>query len=542
MKKNLQSRILGSIILFFLPFMYGSQLFAQNIAINTTGNVPNASAILDIDASPGNNLGILIPRIPLTATNSNLPIGASITTSLLVYNTATAGAAPNNVLPGFYYWNGTKWIALSGGTGGNDWGLLGNSGTIDGTNFIGTTDTSALNFKVNNAKAGRIDRLGPTFLGYLAGNVNTDIKNTGIGAEALRFNTTGANNTAVGNVALRSNTLGSDNTAVGNGALRNNTTGSFNSVLGRTALFNNTTGYENTSLGASAMQQNTTGYKNTAIGRTALQQTTTGFENTATGAYTLFTNQTGNENTANGTGALFNNTTGSYNSGFGRSALFYSGTGSYNVGMGYSAGQGDTLFTFNQCTFVGAQSTATGNRTNVTMLGYGITNGQVTGNNQVLLGNTAITQIRAQVTGITAYSDERFKTNISDNVEGLNFILKLKPVIYNVLPNELHKIWGTSTALTDKIDHNDAEKKRYIGFVAQDVEKAANESGFNFPGIDIPNNDKEVYSLRYVDFIMPIVKAIQELKVENDNLKSANMNLKAEINQIKEAINLKVNN
>lgn len=73
-----------------------------------------------------------------------------------------------------------------------------------------------------------------------------------------------------------------------------------------------------------------------------------------------------------------------------------------------------------------------------------------------------------------------------------------------------------------------------IGFLAQDVEKAAKESGFNFPGIDVPRNDKEVYSLRYVDFIMPMVKAIQELnlkmaefeylKMENDQIKNRMLN------------------
>jgi hypothetical protein len=32
-----------------------------------------------------------------------------------VYNTATAGTAPNNVVPGYYYWNGSAWIQISGG-------------------------------------------------------------------------------------------------------------------------------------------------------------------------------------------------------------------------------------------------------------------------------------------------------------------------------------------------------------------------------------------------------------------------------------------
>jgi hypothetical protein len=181
------------------------------------------------------------------------------------------------------------------------------------------------------------------------------------------------------------------------------------------------------------------------------------------------------------------------------------------------------------------------------MLGYGIANAQCTGNNQLLLGNTAITQIRSQVTGITAYSDKRFKTNVADNVAGLDFIMKLKPVTYNEDPTQLHKIWGTPDSLVRKIDHSEIQKQRFIGFLAQDVEVAAKECGFDFPGIDVPKNENEVYSLRYGDFIMPVVKAVQEqqleigaLKSENEELKKNNQlqqndinNLKAEIEKIK---------
>ncbi len=76
---------------------------AQNVGINATGAAPNASAILDVSAT---DKGFLIPRVALTQTTSNAPIGASITTSLLVYNTATV----NDVAPGFYYWNSLIWI------------------------------------------------------------------------------------------------------------------------------------------------------------------------------------------------------------------------------------------------------------------------------------------------------------------------------------------------------------------------------------------------------------------------------------------------
>ncbi len=88
--------------------------YAQNVGINTTGAVPDASALLDVDAAPSNDKGLLIPRVALLATNNPLPINAPAV-SLLVYNTDTAGISPNNVIPGFYYWDGTKWVAISSG-------------------------------------------------------------------------------------------------------------------------------------------------------------------------------------------------------------------------------------------------------------------------------------------------------------------------------------------------------------------------------------------------------------------------------------------
>ena len=85
--------------------------YSQNIGINATGTAPNASAMLDVSST---NKGVLIPRVALTSTSSNSPIGASITTSLLVYNTATV----SDVTTGFYYWDGSKWVSLHFGNSG----------------------------------------------------------------------------------------------------------------------------------------------------------------------------------------------------------------------------------------------------------------------------------------------------------------------------------------------------------------------------------------------------------------------------------------
>lgn len=83
------------------------QLKAQNIGINSTGATPNNSAMLDIDAAPGNNKGLLIPRVALTDTADVTTI-TTPATSLQVYNTNVAMAGGNGV--GYYSYNGTKWI------------------------------------------------------------------------------------------------------------------------------------------------------------------------------------------------------------------------------------------------------------------------------------------------------------------------------------------------------------------------------------------------------------------------------------------------
>jgi hypothetical protein len=102
-------------IYIFIFFVCTFNTYAQT-GIGTT--TPNASAKLEVSSS---TQGFLPPRIALTATNDNTTIknaaGTSITpaTGLLIYNTATTGTAPNNVVPGYYYYNGTVWVQISNG-------------------------------------------------------------------------------------------------------------------------------------------------------------------------------------------------------------------------------------------------------------------------------------------------------------------------------------------------------------------------------------------------------------------------------------------
>ena len=97
-------------LLIILLFIYSGS-YAQT-GIGTT--TPNASAKLEVAST---TQGFLPPRVALTATNVFSPIvgTSSAATGLLVYNTASAGTAPNNVVPGYYYWNGTVWVQISNG-------------------------------------------------------------------------------------------------------------------------------------------------------------------------------------------------------------------------------------------------------------------------------------------------------------------------------------------------------------------------------------------------------------------------------------------
>ncbi len=87
--------------------------FGQNVAINTTGNNPDISAMLDIVSS---DKGLLIPRVSLTSVTDNTTI-ASPATSLLVYNTNQNLTGDNADGSGYYYNAGTTtaplWTKLS---------------------------------------------------------------------------------------------------------------------------------------------------------------------------------------------------------------------------------------------------------------------------------------------------------------------------------------------------------------------------------------------------------------------------------------------
>jgi hypothetical protein len=143
------------------------------------------------------------------------------------------------------------------------------------------------------------------------------------------------------------------------------------------------------------------------------------------------------------------------------------------------------------------------------------------------LGNSFTTSIGG-IVGFTNLSDGRYKKNIQEDVKGLAFIMKLRPVTYQL------DIVGINRKLNINEDKQNGQayqemaktgKAIFSGFVAQEVEHAAKSAGYDFSGIDKPKNDNDMYGLRYAEFVVPLVKAMQEqqqmieyLKKQNDDM------------------------
>ncbi len=389
-----------------------------------------------------------------------------------------------------------------------------------------------------NALSGGSDN---TFVGEKAGNLTTTgSDNVFLGNDAGRFNTTGSGNvflggdagenstTATGNIAIGRATLfqtttetglvaigdsalfnnkegiifddpidpiiggGNRNIAIGTKALYANTVGAFNTAVGWMAMEANTTGYSNTAVGDIALRNNTEGIDNTGIGYAALNANTTGNFNNALGAYSLSNNQTGSGNTSVGDDAMRLNTSGRVNTAVGLEALRGNTTGEENVALGFSAFSTGSTYS------------------NSTGLGH---NAEPGASNTIRLGNDAVTTIGGNV-DFTVTSDARFKTEVREDVPGMAFIESLRPVTYHLDWQAMDDWRAEHLGERDSSDYaekRDIEKIKFTGFLAQEVEAAADDMNYDFSGVDAPDTDQQAYGLRYATFVVPLVKATQEL-------------------------------
>ena len=516
----------------------------------------NRNAFLGINAGKSNTIGTLNAALGSAALSNNT--GGS--------NNVAIGDST------LYAFDGN--ITLGGNTAVGTHALYSSTSSINNTaiggyalyrNVDGGYNTSiGINSLSNN-----ISGDSNTAIGTRALQFNTASQNTATGASALRFNSLGANNTANGFESLYSNTSGINNSSFGISSMHENSTGSYNTAVGSYVLHNQTVGRDNVAIGISAMGNSLAASENVAIGNYALfnqyfsnggfsfisANTAIGFNalannaptdiysgvyNTAIGHQALYSNSTGTNNTAIGKNALFNSI-GSFNTGIGVSALNSNLNGGSNVAVGVNASQANTSGTGNTAlgltamyaNTTGNYNTAIGRGALVNLIGGSnniaigegsgtaisspnVTNTISIGNNDILnaasnqafIGNLSMGFIGGRV-GWSTYSDARIKNNIVEDVKGLEFIMKLKPVTYFISNSAITNITGNKETL-DFPGKNDNEKIRYSGFLAQDVEKAAIDAQYNFSGVSKPSNPNQLYTMTYEQFVVPLVKAVQE--------------------------------
>ena len=162
-------------VLFIVATLFIGLSMTAQVGVGTT----TPAGALDINST---TQGLIPPRVALTALNVAAPVvnpqGGGLVTGTLVWNTATAGVIPNNVVPGMYYWDGTRWISLAGSPGGLDWSLSGNTGTNPATNYVGTTDNVPLILRANSIERIRMGT-AETVINEDAQNYDFRVEGTG---------------------------------------------------------------------------------------------------------------------------------------------------------------------------------------------------------------------------------------------------------------------------------------------------------------------------------------------------------------------------
>ena len=296
----------------------------------------------------------------------------------------------------------------------------------------------------------------------------------------------------------------------GAGANFNGTTPERNTLFGKDAGNDITDGHNNVCIGSFAGEKITTGANNIAIGSDALSTMSTQSDCVAIGKNALKVAQNGAQrNICIGYEAGMQITTGDNNIGIGNTPLGNLISGSDNIGIGNNAYFGNTY---------------NGN----IMLASGTLS--VTQSYQMMFGSNAIGRVYNNYNSNAAwgrYSDVRKKKNILPNTKlGLDFINDLKTCTYKwKAPSEIPENFAGYDP--SKTEHPHTNKM--YGFIAQEVKESLdkyNITDFNGWTIDEESEAKE-QGVSYEMFVVPLVKAVQELSAKVKVLEDEVAKLKA---------------
>lgn len=414
------------------------------------------------------------------------------------------------------------------------WQLTGNAGTNPTTDFVGTTDNKPLTFKVNGTLSGRVEQFTQlTMFGLNSGNTSiTGINNTMYGANSGSSLTIGVSNNIFGVGAGNLTTSGSQNCFFGSDAGSQNKTGTNNTFFGYHSGNANVVS-ENSFFGSGSGENNSTGLHNTFIGTKA------GFSNVGLGSNTYIGYNAGlhadcSNSTFVGAEAGLSTTSGTQNTFIGRNAGRGNISGNQNVYIGDQTANANTTGSLNtvvgsisastltsgiQNTFIGSVINAGTTRNNGIAIGHNV---NLTADNCAVIGSNVITKWGFGITPVAANIIQFVSTtttaklttggvwtNASDR--------KLKDNIQQLDKKEiLEKINNLEVARWHY--KADKEMKTYIGPFAKDFYNA------------FKTGDDSTIST--IDPSGVALIGIQQLSIENKELRKENEELKSRLDKI----------
>jgi hypothetical protein len=417
-------------------------------------------------------------------------------------------------------------------------------------------------------------------------NNTTGSYNIAIGGETLRSNLEGNDNIANGRNALYKNTIGSNNTAIGSEALRSNSEGNYNIANGRNALYSNTSGNNNIAIGNDVLYNNTTGSYNTAVGVNAgigfrsfeviNNSTAIGFQAPITASnqvrignntITSIGGSVSWSNLSDGRAAksIQNNVPGlsfinnlqpvTYNMDL--DALDELALGGKRLLSQLQIGEtlGGNRIIFDTSKNLGKRlsypssfiiSGENGWKLSFRYVYHFISTMQyhyieiyLLDPSDVVIENIYYSRANAIGAANEQFIWQWYKSEILVPLD-FGIITSMVEDAYPIgffggIGWKLSDAWvlpPESQAL-DNIQlqaRSDKELQVQSGFVAQDVETAAQSVGYDFSGVDVDN--KGIYSLRYSEFVVPLVKAVQELSEQNRLLQEQINALKSRVEDL----------
>ena len=351
--------------------------------------------------------------------------------------------------------------------------------------------------------------------GVNAGNsiVSGGNDNTCVGDEAGTAITTGDNSVAIGYRAGDASTTGSSNIAIGRDALGSDVAGNKSIAIGAGALetqnFSSSTDSHNIAIGNNAGIDLTVGERNILVGGLAGEEITDaddiiaiGYRSGGGGAAAA---TTGHDNVCVGTDAGEVLTSGSQNTLIGRDAgdAIITGQGNICIGHGATTTTSDRVFSIT----MGRDVASVGD--------YYFTFGV----------DAAVHRVYNQFTSNASWtrqSDERIKKDITTNTDcGLDFINDLRTVTYKFkAPSEL----DSSMAGYDESKTESLYENKMYGFIAQEVKSAMDTHNItDFSGWhQVDDGGDNMQGISYEMFVMPLVKAVQELSAQVTALETEN--------------------